>query len=148
MINSELREYMSGVISHYIKDYPYYFMTTNTSTGNYWSQYGATVYMSKTEPTVHSQYSMTSDEWLVLTVYSSNASRDDHTPRVVTRITSGIVQCNEWEYVYSNVESSFAYSSVDIHPDTLHQTQTIESAFSVIQCACLIVVVISIWLKR
>lgn len=149
MINSELREYMEGVISHYSSEYPYYFMATDTSTSNnYWQQYGATVYLSKTEPTVNSMYSMTSDEWLVVSVYSSNASNSDHSARINTHVVNGTVSCNEWEYVYSNVESTYSYSSVDVNTSSYFQKDTIDTATSIIICACLLAGVIGIWLKR
>lgn len=149
MINSELKEYMEGVISHYSSEYPYYFMATDTSTSNnYWQQYGATLYLSKSEPTVNSMYSMTSEEWLAVTVYSSNASNNDHSKRVNTRTVRGTVTCNEWEYVYSNVESTFAYSSVDVHVPDYFNKDTIEYASSIIMCACLLAGVIGIWFRR
>ena len=151
MINSELRQYAEGLISNYGKEYPYYFMHTNTLTnqGSYSNQYGCTIYMSKTEPTVLTNYSMYSDEWLVLIVYSSNASYNDYSSRFSVSSTSGRVSCNEWEYVYSNVPSTYAYSSVESFPTyPLYTEQAYFKLTGVILCAILLAIGISIWVRR
>lgn len=151
MISSELREYCTGIISRYQKDYPYYVMCTNTTYNNnyYYSQWGATVYLSKTPPTANSSYSFTSDEWLAVTVYSSNASKDDLDARFFTSTKSGTITINEYEYIYSNVDSNFAYSSVDTYNyyNSYQQTQSY-GMFSVLICALLLVEVLSIWLRK
>lgn len=150
MINSELREYCGGLIAYYSKDYPYYFMYTNTDISDrYSNQYGSTIAFSKEKPTVKNQYSMTSDEWFVVTVYSSNANWQDDSNRIITSTKSGTITCNEWEYVYSNVESTYAYSLVDT-PAYYggYNSMQIDSFFSVLNCAILLAVVIGIWLKR
>lgn len=150
MINSELREYCEGVISYYSSEYPYYFMHTDTSTNNnYWQQYGATIFFSKTEPIVNSQFSMSSNEWFVVTVYSSNAASNDHSERVVTSNASGKVTCNVWEYVYSNVESTYAYSSFPVHSnDPISLTESCNSLYGVLICALLLSLVIGLWIKH
>ena len=149
MINSELREYCEGVISYYSSEYPYYFMHTNTFvSGNSYQQNSATVCLSKTEPSVNSQYNMSSDEWLVVTVFSSNANYNDHSPRVTKSVSRGSVSCSNYEYVYSNVASTFAFSSVSVRSNTpVTFSNTVTSVFSVIMCACLIAGVIGLWLK-
>ena len=150
MITSELREYCEGVISYYSKDYPYYFMCTNTvKSGNSYSQQGAYVYLSKTEPTVNNQFSMKSDEWLRVYVKSSNANLTDHSDRVAKTTVRGTVTCNSYEYVYSNVNSTYAFSSVPTHYNDAalvkHETDTI---FSVFMCARMLACVVAVWIKR
>lgn len=151
MINSELREYCEDVISYYSSEYPYYFMHTNTTVtgGGYWQQYGATICLSKTKPTVKSQYTMHSDEWLVITVYNQNASRDDNTPRVLIDSAVGNVSCDECEFVYSNVESIFCYASVDVHNNTpLQQSNTISNFYGIFISAVLFGCLVALWLRR
>lgn len=150
MITSELREYCEGVISYYSSDYPYYFMCTNTTvTGTSYSQTGATVYLSKTEPTVISQTSMKSDQWFVVTVKSANANNTDHTARVTTSTRSGTVTCNVYEYVYSNVLSTYAFSSVPVHTNAPVVEQEAIDHFGLIFIgAMLLALVVGIWLRR
>lgn len=150
MINSELREYCAGLISHYSKDYPYYFMYTNTNISDrYSNQYGATIAFSAEKPTVNNQYSMNSEEWLVVSVYSSNASWNDDSERFNISTKNGTITCNEWEYVYSNVESTYAYALVDT-PNYYagYNSTQIDSFFGVLECALLLTVVIGLWIKR
>ncbi len=151
MINSELREYCEGIISYYSDEYPYYFMHTNTTVLNtsYYQQTGATVYLSKTEPTVKSQFDMTSDEWLKVVVLSSNASRDDRSNRTVKSVVKGRVYCNDFEYVYTNAESIFAFSSVQIHSNLPAKIESETSHFyGVFMCACMLACVVATWIKR
>ena len=150
MINSELREYCGGLIAYYSKDYPYYFMFTNTDISDrYSNQYGATIAFSKEKPTVINQYSMNSDEWLLVTVYSSNASWNDGSERLITSTKNGTITCNEWEYVYSNVESTYSYSLVEV-PDYVsgYTKFEVDAVSMVLTGALLLSVVIAIWLKR
>ncbi|MCD7723055.1 MAG: hypothetical protein LUH82_03775 [Clostridiales bacterium] len=150
MITSELREYCQGIISYYAADYPYYFMCTDTTvSNNAYSQTGAIIYLSSTEPVVNSQFSMTADNWLVINVLSANANYNNHDERVAISTSSGTVSCAEFEYVYSNISSDYCYSVVETF-DSVQQTQltTFNNVFAVIICACLISVVVSIWLKR
>lgn len=150
MINSELREFCAGLISHYSKDYPYYFMYTNTDISDrYSNQYGATIAFSKDQPSVNNQYSMTSDEWFIVTVYSSNASWNDDSERFNTSTKNGTIICNEWEYVYSNVQSTYAYSLVDV-PDYVSGFTKFEvDVFSIVLLGALLLsVVIGLWMKR
>lgn len=150
MITSELREYCEGVISYYSAEYPYYFMCTNTTvSGVSYSQTGATVYLSKTEPRVISQTSMSSDQWLVVTVKSSNANSTDHTARVSTSSRSGTISCNVYEYVYSNVESTYAFSSVPVHSNVpIAEQETIVQFGLIFFGAMLLALVVAIWLRR
>lgn len=150
MINSELREYCEGIISYYSSEYPYYFMHTNTTTNsNYYSQTGATVYLSKTEPTVNSQFDMTSDEWLKIVVLSSNANRDDHTNRTVKSVVKGRVNCSNYEYIYTNAESTFAFSSVSVHNNVPAKIESETSNFfSIFMCACMLACVVALWIRR
>ena len=151
MINSELREYCAGVISHYSKDYPYYVMCTNTSknNNNYYSQWGATIYFSKDEVTANNAFSFTADSWLCVTVYSSNANYNDLSARVFTSNKSGTITINEYEYLYSNVDSPFAYSTVP-QPTyySAYQNEQNFALFGILISALLLVQVISIWLRK
>lgn len=150
MITSELREYCEGVISYYSEEYPYYFMCTNTVvSGNSYSQQGAYVYLSKTKPTVNNQFSFRSDEWLCVYVKSSNANNYDHSERVSVSTVRGNVSCSNFEYVYSNVVSTYAFSSASTHsnvPVTVVNSKS--DMFSVLLCACMIACVVAIWIKR
>lgn len=150
MITSELREYCEGVISYYSAEYPYYFMCTNTTvSGTSYSQTGATVYLSKTEPTVISQTSMNSSQWLVVTVKSANANNTDRTARATTSSRSGTVSCNVYEYVYSNVESTYAFSSVPVHSNVpIAEQQTVDRFSLIFIGAMLLALVVGIWLRR
>lgn len=150
MITSELREYCEGVISFYSKDYPYYFMCTNTViSGSSYSQQGAYIYLSKTEPTVNNQFSMNSDEWLRVYVKSGNANNSDHSERVSKTTVYGNVSCNSYEYVYSNVTSTYAFSSVPTHcNEPVEITTQTNTMFSILLCACMLACVVGIWLKR
>lgn len=149
MINSELREYATGIISRYSNEYPYYFMCTNTNiSNNYSNQYGCTIFLSKTEPSALSSYSFSSDEWLKIQVYSSNANSNDNSERFYSSVVKGIVSCNDYEFVYSNIQSQYAYSSVDVFNPCYFSVNTLSTVYSVIMCACLVAGVISIWLKR
>ena len=150
MITSELREYCEGVISYYSAEYPYYFMCTNTTvTNTSYSQTGATIYFSKTVPTVISQVSMKSDHWLVVTVKSANANNNDHTARVTTSSRSGTVSCNLYEYVYSNVESTYAYSSVSVHSNApIAEKEAVDQFGLIFVGAMLLALVVAIWIRR
>ncbi len=151
MINSELREYCEDVISYYSDEYPYYFMHTDTTVNGYgnWQQYGATIWLSKSEPTVTGQYSMTADEWLVITVYSQNASRDDTTPRIVVGTAKGNVSCDECEYVYSNVNSNYCYASVDVHNNKpVSHSVMINQFYGVFISAILFGCLVALWIRK
>lgn len=125
-------------------------MCTNTVvSGTLYSQQGAYVYFSKTEPTVNNHFSMKSDEWLRVYVKSSNANRDDKSDRVAVSTVHGNVTCNNYEYVYSNVESTFAYSSVPTHSNIpVEHSNLINNCYSIFMCACLIAGVLSLWFRR
>lgn len=151
MINSELREYCEDIISYYANEYPYYFMHTDTtvSGSGYLQQYGATIYLSKEKPIVKSQYSMTSDEWLVITIYSQNVSYNDISPRVIVGNVSGNVSCNDYEYLYSNVESSFCYASVDVHSNNIsYQAGDLNVCLSVLNIIILFVCMVALWVRK
>lgn len=150
MINSELKSYCEGVISYHSKDYPYYVMTTNTivSNNSYSNQYGATIYLSTNKPTVNSQFSFNSDEWLVITVYVQNANYNDYSPRVVVRSASGNITIDNWEYLYSNIESEYTFSAVQLYSPQPSYIADNGGVIGILQVCLLFVVVFGVWLRK
>lgn len=88
-------------------------------------------------------------QWLVITVYSQNASRDDTTPRIVVGTAKGNVSCDECEYVYSNVNSNYCYASVDVHNNKpVSHSAMINQFYGVFISAILFGCLVALWIRK
>ncbi len=80
---------------------------------------------------------------MVYSVVGSNANSNYHSARVTATVTSGKLNINDYEFVYTNAESSTA----TIQPDILADTAVTQSHFDGVSLVLLIVVLASVVVK-
>lgn len=140
------RDYVSALVKSNRGEYPYYLAHTCT----YWgiSNTGAyptfKVYFSKEPITASSLYNyVLPSDTLVYSVIGGNANSNYHSTRVTATVTSGKLNINDYEFVYTNAESTTA----TIQPDILADTAVTQSHFDGVSLVLLIVVLASVVVK-
>lgn len=146
MWSDSYRDYVASMVKSNRGEYPYYIAHTCTYWGisNSGSLPAFKIYFSKEPITASSLYNyVLPSDTLVYSVVGSNANSNYHSARVTATVTSGKLNINDYEFVYTNAESSTA----TIQPDILADTAVTRSHFDGVSLVLLIVVLASVVVK-
>lgn len=146
MWSDSYRDYVASMVKSNRGEYPYYIAHTCT----YWNVSSSSslpafkIYFSKEPITASSLYNyVLPSDTLVYSVVGGNANNNYHNARVTATVTSGNLKIDDFEFVYTNAESTIA----TIQPDILADINVTQSHFDGVSLVLLIVVLASVVVK-
>lgn len=146
MWSDSYRDYVAAMVKSNRGEYPYYIAHTCTYWGisNSGSYPAFKIYFSKEPITANGLYNyVLPSDTLVYSVIGGNANNNYHNARVTATVTRGNLKIEDYEFVYTNAESTIA----TIQPDILADTNVTQSHFDGVSLVLLIVVLASVVVK-
>lgn len=133
MISDSVLDYCKNIIATNRKEYPYYVLASNTNWDSYsYSEPVVYIYLAKDEIKSNGTYSYILPAGSRrLGVLSYNASNNNHGQRVINTAYAGALTVNEYEWVYTNVDTGTITAVPDLI-DTFPATNTCFTAIGII----------------
>lgn len=133
MISDSVLEYCKNIIATNRKEYPYYVVASNTNFNSYsYTEPVVYIYLAKDEIKSNGTFSYVLPAGSRrLGIVSNNASERYNGQRVINTAYAGTLTVNEYEWVYTNVNTGTVTSVPDL-VDTFPATNTCFTAIGII----------------